>query len=263
MILRYASCKAGCDAPANWLRVDLDSALYIQPALAVGTSGALQLIYARIDSTARVLRYASCAAACTTASNWIASTIDTALAVAAVPSIALGGNGDLHLVFTERGKSQSAPTGQLWYGACSSGCGSGSAWDFVAIDSGYPFSAPSLVVEADTTVLVAYSVGYSDTRIATCRSACGNASRWATDTLVGIGSGPKLATGPTDTVYLVATGQYGSLSLASCSGDCELASDWNRSTFGKGVAPNIAVDLAGHPRVAFEGDFALRMVLFR
>jgi hypothetical protein len=261
MVLRYASCEAGCDAPANWLRTDIDSALYVQPALAAGTSGTLQLIYARSDSTARVLRYASCAAACTVASNWLGSTIDTDLAVHAVPSMASGPNGDLHVVFTEAGDSQNAPTGRLWYGACPSGCASRLAWQFVALDSGSPLSAPSLVVEAGTTVLVSYSAGYSDTRIATCRSACRKASSWAIDTLVGFGSGPKLATGLTDTVYLVATGPP--LRFAACSGDCDLASDWSRSTLGDGVGPSIVVDLAGHPRVAFEGVFTLRMALFR
>jgi hypothetical protein len=261
MALRYASCVAGCAAQANWHRTDIDSALYVLPTLAADSSGTLQLIYARTDSTARALRYASCAASCTAASNWLGSTIDTDLAVAAVPSMALGPNGDLHIVFTEVRESEFGTSGQLRYGTCSSGCASMSAWQFVTLDSGSPLSAPSVVVEADTTILVAYSVGYSDTRIATCRVACGNASGWAADTLAGFGSGPKLATSPTDTVYLVATGPL--LSLASCTGGCDLASDWIRSTLGNGVGPNIVVDAWSHPRVAFAWDFTLRMALFR
>jgi hypothetical protein len=263
MALRYASCVAGCAMPANWRRADLDSALEVRPTLAADSSGTLHLIYTRTDSTARVLRYASCATSCTTASNWIGSTIDTDLAVAAtvVPSIALGANGDLHVAFTEA-PSEFWTIGHLWYGTCASVCASRSDWHFLALDSGSPLSAPSVVVQADTGVLVAYSVGYSDARIATCRSACGNAASWAADTLAGFGFAPKLAFGPSDTAYLVATGPQ-LMGFASCTGACDLGSDWNRSTLGSGVGPNIVVDLAGHPRVAFQGDFTLRMALLR
>jgi hypothetical protein len=261
VVLRYASCAAGCTSPAAWRRADIDSALNIVPTLAADSAGTIHVIYARYDSTPGLLRYARCAAACTTASNWVQTTIDTGLAVAAAPSMALGPDGGMHVIFTtEEQRSRFGAFRRLWYGSCASGCVSGPAWHFVSLDSGYLPSPPSVAVEKNATVLVAYSVSYSDARIATCRTACGNASGWAGDTLAGFGWGPKLAPGPTDTVYLVAGSP---LSLASCAGGCNLASNSIRGAFANGVGPNIAVDPWNHPRVAYEWDLTLRMALFR
>jgi hypothetical protein len=67
--LRYAVCAPVCDQ-STWTSVTIDATGFVGQgaSLTIDGSGALHVAY--VDQTADQLKYATCAAACTTAANW-------------------------------------------------------------------------------------------------------------------------------------------------------------------------------------------------
>jgi hypothetical protein len=97
--LKYATCAVACGTAANWQAATVDAAGTVgrYTSLAVDGSGRLHVSYE--DATNGDLKYATCAAACATAANWQAATVDAAGTVGGFTSLAVDGSGRLHVSY--------------------------------------------------------------------------------------------------------------------------------------------------------------------
>src|SRR5206468_7381215 len=99
--LKYATCPAGCTVAANWTNVAVDQTGYAgaYSSLAVDGSGRLHVSY--FEETKGDLRYATCAADCSTAANWQTVAADEAGDIAYSASLAVDWSGRLHVSYAD------------------------------------------------------------------------------------------------------------------------------------------------------------------
>lgn len=104
--VKYATCAAACATAASWQTVTLDASLNLGTSLEVDGSGRIHVSYQARNLD---LEYATCAAACSTAANWRFATIEAAGDLGFYSSLAVDGNGRLHV------SSQDGYNGDLRY----------------------------------------------------------------------------------------------------------------------------------------------------
>ena len=126
--LKYATCPAGCTVAANWTNVAVDQTGYAgaYSSLAVDGSGRLHVSY--FEETKGDLRYATCAADCTTAANWQTVAADETGDIGYSASLAVDGSGRLHVSYAD------FTNGDLKYATCAADCTSPSSWQTTALD---------------------------------------------------------------------------------------------------------------------------------
>jgi len=151
--LKYATCPAGCTVAANWTNVAVDQTGYAgaYSSLAVDGSGRLHVSY--FEETKGDLRYATCAADCSTAANWQTVAADEAGDIGYSASLAVDGSGRLHVSYAD------FTNGDLKYATCAADCTSPSSWQTTALDhtgnlGGEDYT--SLAVDASGGVHVSY-----------------------------------------------------------------------------------------------------------
>lgn len=99
-----ASCASGCTTAANWTRTQVDTDLSSSGAevgLTLASDGRLGIVYLNV-STAD-LRYATCAADCTTPASWRTTTLDEVGSVGFSPASVLDANGGLRVAYIGSG----------------------------------------------------------------------------------------------------------------------------------------------------------------
>jgi hypothetical protein len=104
--LKYATCAADCTVPANWSArtVDAGGSVGSGTSLAVDANGRLHVAY--LDNSKSDLKYATCAAACTTAAGWRSAAVHQQGVLGSFPSLAVGRMGRLHVVYTDDGNAE-------------------------------------------------------------------------------------------------------------------------------------------------------------
>ena len=97
--LKYATCAGACTTGATWQAATVDAAGNVgrDNSLGVDANGRLHISY--FDESSFDLRYATCAAACTTPANWQATTVDAAGVVGTYTSLAVDANGRVHVSY--------------------------------------------------------------------------------------------------------------------------------------------------------------------
>ena len=266
-VLRYALCRAGCGAAANWQKADLDTTVLgggtHAMALTADPAGVLHLTYVRQASGGLALRYASCANLCTDPANWVTRTLDSGFVD--VPAIAIGvdGGGQSHLTFLTY--QTATAIWSLRYGTCPANCSGTGAWSFAALDSGH-LSAPSLVTGSNGVGLV-YSID-STVHYGSCRDLCADRGSWRFTALPAFRLTPNLARGPADDLFLVSRANSAdsreSLQYAECDSACGDPAAWSLFPILTDVfSYGIGVDLQDHLRIAYSSSRGLRLALFR
>jgi Bacterial Ig-like domain len=148
--LRYATCAVACTSAGNWqvVTVDAPGAVGYFTSLGVDESGRVHVSYSDVNGD---LKYATCAAACTTAAGWQEVTVPTPEPVQG-PNIALAvdGSGRLHVTYTTGGSD-------LGYATCATACATAANWRAVLVDTaGDVGGGTSLAVDASGRVHVSY-----------------------------------------------------------------------------------------------------------
>jgi len=239
--LRYAACSSGCLAAESWKKVVIDdgpeAGLYT--SLAVDGSGRPRVSY--YDASDGHLKYAGCAADCTSASNWQTVTIDQSPGVGMYTSIALGADGRRHISYVD------AANGDLKYATCAVSCTNAANWLMVPVDQASQVgSYTSIAVDANGMRHISYyDASNKDLKYARCAANCTNSAGW-TRVIVDKGTGlsgtnvgeySSLAVGTDGKVHVSYYDRTaGRLKYASCGANCLQSSNWTRQTVDGGCS---------------------------
>ena len=151
--LKYATCPASCSTAANWTTVIVDAGGYAGAYSSVAVDGSGRLHVSYFEETTADLRYATCAAGCTTAGNWQTVAADQTGDVGYSTSLALDASGRVHVSYAD------FTNGDLKYATCAADCTSPGSWQTTALDhtgnlGGEDYT--SLAVDASGGVHVSY-----------------------------------------------------------------------------------------------------------
>ncbi len=249
--IEYFTCAAACETALNWESAVVDGAASLNfPSIGVDGAGGVHLAY--YDGANTDLRYAECAAACTTAANWDAVTVDANGAVGTYASLAVAGDGRIHVGYRDDGN------GHLKYATCASDCSTAANWDIATVDnSGSVTEVVSIAMDDGGGAHLAYTLTPSPFTVAyaSCAADCGTAINWHT---VDVASGfaPALAVDANGRLHLVYRSTATStLWYATCATDCTTATNWESvvvdASLNVGTFKAIAVDPAGRLHVAY------------
>jgi Big-like domain-containing protein/CARDB protein len=157
--LKYATCAAGCNTPANWDTVTVDkpgpNAIY--SSIAVDSFGRPHVSYWGSGNygTFDNLIYATCTGACTLATGWQVTVVDHPSGVGSSSSIGIDTQGRLHVSYASGDDNIST----LKYATCAISCSSPANWrsSFVDVRTGKIGYLSWLVVDQQGRVHVSYS----------------------------------------------------------------------------------------------------------
>lgn len=286
--VRYATCAGTCGPGSpTWAATTVattnEYAWYA--SLARDGNGRLHLAWVDVDLPAfdGVLRYATCAASCLSASSWTTTTLRW---VGDLPSLSLAvaSNGTVHIAGVGRDLAGSG-WGDLFYATCVSSCGSASSWtDTSLLPIGQSVVNPdhtSIQLDELGRPRFVYAAHVQGNRqgdtvfVASCDSSCSSSSSWlhaplttgfccpATLSFVLENGRGHIAlqffdTWPLPTIIPGVGGPvyngYGNLAYLSCASSCTAASNWSSPTVvdlpANVVAPKLAVS-DGRPHIAF------------
>jgi len=252
--LKYATCAASCTTAASWHTVTVDQVGSVgqEGSLAVDGDGRVHVSY--FDLTNGVLKYATCAASCTTATNWQTAVIDHSWNVGYHTSLAVDGSGQVHVSYWD------ATNADLKYATCAASCTTATSWQTVAVDqAGDVGDYSSLAVDGDGRVHVSYlDFTNSDLKYATCAASCTTATNWQTvpvdqsggyDTSLGVDGNGRLHVS-----YLDPTNA--DLKYATCAASCTTATNWQTAvidhSWNVGYHTSLAVDGSGRVHVSYQ-----------
>ncbi len=265
--LKYGACPGLCDQPSKWTVTDVDT---------VGNTGwlvsmtanpaAVHIAYLRYANPMQV-RYATCAAACGSASSWSLTTIDTAQGFGETQIVhdALGG---LHVVYEVLDIHGTSPPA-LRYATCSADCRIAANWQMTPLGAGH---LPSLTMTGDGRLSLAYVDGSGAIRAAMCRPACttGGWSSTAIVTATTAVTDVALLVGP-DGHWHLAYSDVGGLEpdnqvvrYSTCASTCADSLNWQSLAIDATQFPPVyfvalAVDSTNRVTVAHATSGALRV----
>ena len=206
------------------------------------------------------LEYATCVAGCTTAANWTTTTVDATGYVGLYTSLAIDGNGGLHLIY------HASTTGDLKYATCVDACFTSANWSTVAVDTaGIVGRFGSLTVGENGRLHASYyHFTNSELRYATCGAGCTTAANWTSvgvDQAGGNGSTTSIAVDGTGRLHVgYHDSNTGDLKYATCSGGCTTGTNWTAITVVAAGSENLSleVDGSGAVHVSYQGEDHLR-----
>jgi hypothetical protein len=226
--LRYATCTTSCTIAAQWQVVTVDTAYDagFAPSLAAGSGTALHIAYLRQSGPTHELRYATCAAGCTTAANWQVATVDAAGGY--TPALALDGTGGVHVVENDLRK--------ITYAACAIDCTAPANWQLTVLDSASYVGASPTALARDTAGVLHVLYERQDGSVfhllyARCTGTCGDSANWTrvlVDSVAYMGA-PALrvgAGGRLEATYFRASPGI-TLVYARCDSGCATAANWH------------------------------------
>ena len=226
--LKYATNAGGA-----WATVSVDtSSVGKYTSIAVDSNDVVHISY--YDTSFRDLKYATCSAVCSQASSWTTLTIDSTGIVGHTSSIAIDSSDTIHISY------RASQLGNIKYATCSSSCSTVSSWTTTTIDNSGDATDPSIVVDSNDDVHIAYRISTSTPYTSylmhtTCSLSCSSAASW-TSTVVTSATGHysyiSIAVDSNDGVHISyakqrpGTSGYRSLDYATCSSSCSSTSSW-------------------------------------
>ena len=199
--LKYATCSSGCTTASNWDDVSVETTGVVGSftSIAIDSNDAVHISY--YDSTNRDLEYATCSSGCTTASNWITTSVETTGVVGYYTSIAIDSTDAVHISYFDNTNDD------LKYATCSSGCTTASNWVDVSVDiTGHVGRYTSISIDSNDNAHISYyDTTNSDLKYATCSSGCTTASNWdkvSVDTSGSVGYYTSIAIDSSDTIHI-------------------------------------------------------------
>jgi hypothetical protein len=232
--LRYATCATTCIQAAEWQVITIDSAgdTGHDASLAVDGTGQLHVAYIENVSGGRGhLKYAFCSTACSTATNWQITVLDSATYLFASPrAFAIDVSGRRQLVYQKSDTLGAAP---LYYSECDTGCGNAVNWQSTQVDVDPLFDAsPVIALDPSGHPRAGYWDKLSGVVVitfASCDTQC-TSNGWHLLPLEQIenGSSDYLQ----HSLVVDAAGnphmsfQHGGLSYAGCNLSCSIPGSW-------------------------------------
>jgi hypothetical protein len=249
--LLYATCSTACTGAAGWEGVQLDLAPDEgHQAVGLGRDGTGVLHLATVVGTGAQygIAYASCAAGCTTATNWQATVLAP---IGDRPSLIAEPAGRRHLIYRD------PATSTMRYATCAAGCGTAGSWDDVPVDpTASTFTGTALSLDDEGGLHTVY-LASGGVRYATCSSGCDASGGWqstgisdAGDLRVHVG----LALGDNGRVHVIY-GRGTHLEYATCVTDCVARANWQVTEGLPGADTRhlaLVRDAAGGLHLAFE-----------
>ena len=244
--LKYATCSSGCTIASNWddVSVDTSGSVGIDTSIAIDSNDAVHISY--FDSTNRDLEYATCSSGCTTASNWITTSVETTGVVGYYTSIAIDSTDAVHISYFD------STNRDLEYATCSSGCTTASNWITTSVETtGVVGYYTSIAIDSTDAVHISYFDNTNDDlKYATCSSGCTTASNWddvSVDITGHVGRYTSISIDSNDNAHISYYDTTNSdLKYATCSSGCTTASNWDKvsvDTSGSvGYYTSIAID---------------------
>ena len=224
--LKYAACASSCTVAGNWQRGVIDQSVDVDSYTSLKVkSGVRHVVY--YDRTNGNLKYASCASDCYLENNWKKVTIDQTGDVGKFASLAIGGNGRLHVSYAD------ATNSALKYATCLISCTSAANWQRATVmDEMGTVHHTSIVVGGDGRVHVALE-NHAALRYATCLASCSNPANWETllvDPAGGnTGGYADLAVDGNGVRHITYyDGTDGNLRYARCASNCSNSAGWQR-----------------------------------
>jgi hypothetical protein len=278
MGLRYLRCALSCTVATNWTTTVVDSAPQVPQSttpldLVADIGGGAHILYLVADT----LKYASCAANCSTAANWATTPLADSGTVTG-GSIAVSSSGAVHVVYFTLGSATLADStngekpAEMAYTTCASGCSNPGGWQSTHLATvGVPLGAlyalrPRIAVDGVGRIHVAYvNGGFHPSVIhSTCAVNCA-ASAWSTTTVDSASSTSadvSLASTAAHRVGLVyPSGVAAQLRYAVCDSACDNSSRWRIEILPAGVTWTavLGFDAGGRPHAVFgDGSGELR-----
>jgi hypothetical protein len=234
--LKYASCAGDCDMVANWQVVTLEANGEVGAftSLAVDGSDGVHVSYLYTDDTADPadrddLKYATCAADCTNASNWNAVVVDAPFNVGTHSSLTVDGTGRVHVIYRD------AASRDLKYATCATDCTTAANWQAVALDPtpnvGF---AGSLSVDGSERLHLSYwDYGNGNLKYGTCAADCTTVANWQLVTVLTLS--PPGTMGHYNSLAVDGNGGLHvgyqdfndfDLDYATCAASCTTAASW-------------------------------------
>ncbi len=252
--LRYATCAGGDCTTAGFTSVQLESSFLgagVAPSLAVRDDGTLHATW--YYPTLRQLRYATCASACTTASNWQVITLDGVNDMGARSALAIDATGTLHVVYTD------LTANTFRYATCAGGCATLANWSIGTITGSTQPDAPSLWASGTGRLELSYRSASDGTfHYALCTGTCTAQASWVTTDLVTGGTAIGLASSVRSDLngkvhLLYQDVDNNRLQYATCASGCDLVTRWRSTPLatGAGVGSAVAAALSKAGRLQF------------
>jgi len=230
----------------------------MRTAVAVDGSGRVHVSY-----YSSALKYATCAASCTTAASWQTVAVDPSGYVGRYSSLAVDGSGRVHVSYND------LTNHALGYATCAANCTTATSWQTALADQGggsvgYYTSVgyhTSVAVDGSDRVHVSYwDLTNAVLKYATCAANCTTAANWQTVVVDQTGpfynSGTSLAVDGSGRVLVsYRDDTYGGLKYATCAASCTTATSWQTAVVDQsgdvGWQPSLAVDRNGAVHVSY------------
>jgi hypothetical protein len=252
----YASCDTSCTQAANWSEVRLLDDTYASTfALALGPAGQPRLAYYTYDpdNLLQFLAYAECQATCSSAGGWsgatLAATVSASVSEFATFSLRADATGRPRLaLYTGTGQGGSLAPNTLYYLACdAASCAQTADWS--ALDLGFTEThgeaGVDLALDPQGRPRIAYhaplAAGFG-LYYAWCNTGClASAQNWQTQEVE-----------PSEQVdQELPIPPSPGCPFPQCNPPIPACTV---SFWDTGVRPSLALDPAGHPRIAYDAD---------
>lgn len=253
--LKYATCAADCATVGNWQTVTADGDPFahagLYTAIAVTENGRIHVSY--FDGTNNGLKYATCAANCTTAANWTSGIVSGAGDIGQSTSIVAEASGLVNIAYFDANRD-------LKYASCATSCTVGANWQIATVDTTNTLSEDiSMTVDGAGRRHIGYYDSYNgDFRYATCATNCQVGANWQTvaaDVPGNVGWFTSLAVDRNGRVHAsYFKGDQSDLKYATCAVACTVATNWRSAIVDAagevGMSTSIAVEESGRINIA-------------
>ena len=221
--LFYGSCTTGCTTAASWQAAELDLApAEGYEAVTLGRDGTGRIHLATVvwnGGTQYGVAYATCAAACTTATNWQSASLAPD---GSSPSLLAESTGRLHLVYRDPAANA------LRYATCAGSCETAGNWSDAPIDATASTSTGTALAMDDAGALHTAYLADGGVRYATCAGGCDQSGSWDSTAIADAGDlrvQVALALSETGRVHVIY-GRRAQLEYATCVGTCLVRDNW-------------------------------------
>jgi hypothetical protein len=274
--LKFATCDmvaTGCDAPGDWTTkviVDSDGNVGHYTSIAVDPNGDPMISYQ--DATNYNLKFARCdmsaTGGCDETSDWTPSivTVDSAELVGYYTSIAVDGNGDPMISYTDSGD----PLSNVRFATCDmdTGCDLQGEWTIAPVESGTIVGYTSIAVDPSDNPMISYYRN-DELKFVRCdmETGCDQAMDWignivVVDSAGDVGAFSSIAVDANgDPMISYEDTDNWDVKFARCdmsaTGNCDETSDWTpnittvESIVIAGGPTSIAVNARGDPLIGY------------